>query len=327
MDSRIRRQPGLTRRTALAAAWSLGGAALAQTPDPPADPQEPVDPQVLGLTPNLMTRLMVEVVVSGEGPFLFVLDTGAGRTVLSQELAEALHLPAGPPVIVHGIVSAEAAPTVIVPTLRFADSFLRDLETPVFPRNRLFADGLLGVDVLGAYRIVFDAARRRIELSRSDRRYLAKMDRDGSLIRRGNLLRGRRRFGGLTVVRVEADDVPVSAFVDSGAQYSIGNIALLEAIETRRPDLRTQAIRTPIFGVIGQQLTGDLAFVPRLRIGSTVLQDTPVVFADVHAFRVWDLMDEPALVLGADLISRFRQVTVDFGRSELTFGRPLIRPN
>lgn len=302
---------------------ALGGAARAQTPDP----QEPVDPRTLGLTPNLMTRLMAEVSIGGEGPFQFVLDTGAGRTVLARELADALGLSPGPDVIVHGIVSAEPARTVITPTLRFADTFLRDVETPVFPRARLFADGLLGVDVLGAYRITFDAARRRVELARSDRRYLAKMDRDGSLIRRGNVLRGRRRFGGLTVIRIAADSVPVSAFVDSGAQYSIGNIALLDAIGVRRPDLRTQAIRTPIFGVTGQQLTGDLAFVPRLRIGSTTLRDTPVVFADVHAFRVWDLMEEPAMILGADLIGRFRDLTIDLGRAELTFGQPLIRPD
>src|SRR5690606_3967589 len=136
---------------------------------------------------------------------------------------------------------------------------------------------LLGVDVLSTYRITFDTARNRIGLTRSDRRYLAKMDEDGSLIRRGNVIRGRRRFGGLTVIRIEADGVRVSAFVDSGAQYSIGHLSLLDAIGTRRPDLRTPAIRTPIFGVTGQQLTGDLAFVPRLRIGATTLRDTPVV--------------------------------------------------
>lgn len=320
MDSQIRRRTGLTRRTALGGLCATGaGAAAAQV----SGSDEPVDPRTLGLTPNLMTRLMVEVFVGGAGPFLFVLDTGAGRTVLSRELADSLNLPAGPEVIVHGIVSAEPAPTVITPTLRFADSFLRDIETPVFPRSRLFADGLLGIDVLRAYRITFDTRRRRIELTRSDRSYLAKMDGDGSLIRRGNVLRGRRRFGGLTVIAIEADGVAVSAFVDSGAQYSIGNIALLDAVGARRPDLRTRAIRTPIFGVTGQQLNGDLAFVPRLRIGSTTLRDTPVVFADVHAFRVWDLMEEPAMILGADLIGRFRQVTIDFGLADLIFGYPL----
>ena len=50
-----------------------------------------------------------------------------------------------------------------------------------------------------------------------------------------------------------------------------------------------------------------------------------MLFADLHAFEVLELVGRPALLIGADLLYRFREVTLDFGRSRMAF-RGLRRP-
>ena len=172
---------------------AIARARAAQEAGPEGPP--PIDPTALQTLSNLVTRMAVPVQIAGQGPFLFVIDTGATRTTLSQELAESLNLPPGPEVVVHGVVSAERAATVVVPRLDFASSRMPDLIAPVFPRARLGVDGLLGVDVLGDYRLVFDMAGERVSLLRSPRvAYVQQMDVDISRLNRANELRGHREY-------------------------------------------------------------------------------------------------------------------------------------
>lgn len=333
---------GPTRRTALAglgASTALGPstvcarAFLNVSQDAPAaergsEPDEPppIDPTQLQTLSNLVTRMAVPVHIAGRGPFHFVLDTGATRTTLSRELADSLELAPGPEVIVHGVVTAERSPTVVVPRLDFAQSRIPNLIAPVFPRQRLGVDGLLGVDVLGDYRLVFDMAGEQVSLLRSPRAaYIQRMDVDVSRLNRANELYGHREYGQLTVTDVNADGVDVTAFIDSGAQHSIGNMALFNSIAVQRPTVRDQVWEAPIIGVTGQIMTGRLAYVRQLRLGSSRVQDLPVLFADLHAFTIWRLTETPALLMGADVLGMFRTVTMDYGRMRMVFGPRLAR--
>lgn len=322
----------LTKRsvlTGLAGAVLAPASALARTQategaGPEGPP--PIDPTALQTLSNLVTRMAVPVQIADQGPFHFVIDTGATRTTLSRELAERLNLPPGPEVVVHGVVSAERAATVIVPRLDFASSRMPDLVAPVFPRARLGVDGLLGVDVLGDYRLVFDMAGERVSLLRSPRvAYVQQMDVDISRLNRANELRGHREYGQLTVTDVAADGVDVTAFIDSGAQHSIGNMALFNSLAVQRPSLRDQVWETPIIGVTGQTTTGQLAYLRSLRLGSARVHDLPVLFADLHAFNVWRLTETPALLMGADILGMFRNVTMDYGQMRMVFGSRLAR--
>jgi len=42
-----------------------------------------------------------------------------------------------------------------------------------------------------------------------------------------------------------------------------------------------------------------------------------VTFADLHVFRVWGLADEPAIVLGMDVLGTSRGLLFDYRRGEL----------
>lgn len=305
--------------TGLGALAAFGSPALAQTAE-----QDPAPPEGLAPIPllaNLFTRVGAAVTINGYGPYTFVIDTGAGTTAIADTVAEQLQLPARDPLIVHGITAATQTGSVGVERLLLGGLGFRNLRCPVLPRDQLAADGLLGLDVLGRFRLGFDVVRRSATLSTRGVRVItggAAMT-TGTRIRRESLRSVRGRFGQLILTETLVDGVPTVAFVDSGAQYSIGNNALRQAVAARRPDGARFSRQIQLYGVTGQSLSADLARVDELRLGRSRLGATPLLFADLHCFRTLELADRPALLIGADLLGRFREVTLDFPGNTVSF--------
>lgn len=300
-----------------------GAAGLAATPvlaqeAAPSD-QPPIDEAALDVLPNLVTRMGVAVALNGTVGHHFVVDTGANRTAISAELAEALGLPPGPDVMVNGVTAAVATPTVRISQLNVGDSAFRNLLAPVIPRSRLGVDGLLGVDVLGRFAVTFDVRAGQLRLRR---RGAGLSYVDDTRLADQVTLAARQRFGQLTLVRVSADGVPVQAFIDSGSQYSIGNRALFNSVATRRPAINDRRWTVPVIGATGESVMGDLAVVEQIRMGGVTLNALPTIFCDLHAFRIWRMEDQPAMLFGADILRLFDSVTVDFPEREVRFGSP-----
>lgn len=262
---------------------------------------------------NLFTRVGAAVYINGRGPFVFIIDTGAGTTSVADTVADQLGLPAGDPMLVHGLTSAAVTRSVEVDRLRLNGLEFDNLRCPVFPRGQLGADGLLGLDVLGRFRLSFDVKNRTASLAvRGIRIIVGRDGRIGSLFQRDGMRSVRGRFGQLILTRVMVDGQSTAAFVDSGAQYSIGNQALRRAIETRRPMGARPPRSIPLYGVTGQSTNADLLRVDDVRMSTTHLGPTSLLFADLHSFEILGLADRPALLIGADLLSRFSEVSLDF---------------
>lgn len=303
-------------------AGGLGGVPLAAQEAPSEE-----DPQQIRLLINLFTRIGAAVTVNRNGPFTFVIDTGAGRTSIADRLADRLKLEPRPPVMVHGITEARITRSVAISRLQLGGLGFRDLTCPVFPHDQLGADGLIGLDVLGRFRLRFDVARRSASLTvRGASIVIGGDSQTGTRIPRDSLRATTGRFGQLMLTQVLADGQPTIAFIDSGAQYSIGNLALRQAISVQRRDGGRLGRAIPVYGVTGQSLSAELAQVDDLRLGTHRLGATPLLFADLHSFRILDLADRPALLIGADLLGRFREVTLDFPGDSVTFSG-LRRPS
>lgn len=308
--------------------------ALTQARTPPQDilpsacPAGQIDTDEDHLLANLLTRMATRTQLNGRAGFTFVIDTGAGRTAIARDVAEALGLPPGPEVLVHGVTSAERVSTVQLSRLNFGGRRFDSLTCPVFPRALLGADGLLGLDVLSRFELSFDLNRRTVKLTPSGSgvvtvsRTFTTPSRL-TYLRTGQARQGR--FGQLILVNTRAGDVPVEAFVDSGAQYSIGNLALLRATG-RQGDGGLAPLPVRVFGVTGQTLLAQPGQVRQLELARQMLGPTPLLFADLHAFRILDLIERPALLIGADILYRFRHVSLDFGNSRMTFGGLKRRP-
>jgi hypothetical protein len=293
--------------------------------EPTAPPPTPDGGAQLETAFDEARRMTVPVFINGRGPFSFVVDTGANRSVVSQELAAALSLPSEGQVEVHGIAGAEPAAMAGVRSFRVGETNSARLVLPALPRDKLGADGLLGVDVLKGRRVLLDFAQNRFEIAASS---------SGTEIGRQNNSRipstlepvrvaAQYRFGQLVILDAQVGEVRVSAFIDSGSQVTVGNIALRDAVVRRLPEFGVRLAPVPLISATGQTAMGEFAPLPTLRLGGLAVNQVMGIFADLHIFELWKLADRPAILIGIDVLRHFRDVTLDFGRKQVIFSPPL----
>ena len=167
---------------------------------------------------------------------------------------------------------------------------------------------MLGLGHLGGDRLTLDFKGSSIRIERAGRLW-----NDG----RDVVVRGRQVDGQLTLVDADIAGLRITAFIDSGAQSTVGNMAL-RALAGRKPAVGA-FYPTPIVSATGQTIDAELADLPNLRIGGVRLPNWPVAFADLHTFKMWNLIDRPAIQIGVDILSRFETVSLDFARNEVRF--------
>lgn len=255
------------------------------------------------------TRMAVDVAIDGRGPYRFVVDSGADRTVIGERLALALRLPAGPSVTLHGMAGASRRETALIAQLSVGGSVVADIAAPTLPERYLGARGLLGIDALRGQRLMLDFERQAITIE--DTRRPVKANADEIVVT------ARRRGGQLILTQARAGGVRIGAVVDTGSQLTIGNFALRDALFRRHePPPTTSAT---LVSVTGETLILPLAIVPEMRIGGIVMTNVPVAFADLPPFALFGLLEAPAMLLGTDLMGNFRRVSLDFGARKVRF--------
>lgn len=281
----------------------------------------------LGTGADLSGRITVPVRINGQGPFDFVVDTGANRTVLSTELAAALRLPSAGAASIHGIVGVEPAQTVMVDLLEVDAVRSRRLRAPTLARSRLGADGLLGVDVLRDRLVTLDFRRRELRINPSGRETLSSFDLRRAALARPPLPLGpakvavpaRYRFGQLIIVAADVRGRSVTAFLDSGAQSTVANSALRREAVGPNADPKAAPYAVPVLSATGQTAQGLVGELPQLRLGGMRLSGVIAVFADLHVFDIWGLADTPSILIGIDVMSQFNAIQLDYGRRQVVF--------
>jgi len=248
-------------------------------------------------------RMTVPVAIEGRGPYRFVVDTGAERTVISRELASELALQPGRTATVHSMTEVSRVPTVVIPGLRIGSRTVNDIHAPALARGDLGASGMLGVDSLRSQRVVFDFARQEMTISPS-------RGREGRWPEGSIVVTGRRLFGRLVLVDAEVEGTRVWVIVDSGSQVSVANSALRERLARRGRLGPTFPIR--LTSITGGEIDAEVGVAREIRIGGVDIRDLPIAFADVHPFHQLRLMDRPALLLGMDALQLFDRVSIDF---------------
>jgi predicted aspartyl protease len=300
--------PGLLGIVALA---GPGVAQQAPAPEiaapPPVSTAAPLDQQqaeTLSYVREADERMTVGVNIGGRGPFRFIVDTGAERTVISSELARTLALRPGRLTTVHSMTEVSQIETVVIPGLRVGNRTISDIHAPALSRANLGASGILGVDSLQHQRVTFDFQRREMTVSPSRRREEHWPDLNTVVVT------GRSLYGRLVLVDAAIDGQRVWVIIDTGSEVSVGNRALQVALARRNRLTSLTPIR--MISITGGQLTADYALARRIRIGGIDINNLPIAFADVHPFRQLHLTDRPALLLGMDALQLFRRVSVDF---------------
>jgi predicted aspartyl protease len=319
----------------LAAGGLLAGCAprLAAAPIQVAASEPSHDPDTARLQTggDANGRVTVPVEIEGQGPFDFVLDTGANSSVVSVELAARLGLRDGGPAQVHGIAGVEPAPTVLVHRLEADSIAMRDLRLPALLGERLGADGLLGVDVLRNRRVLMDFVRRRVTIgvarnaAAEPSAFELRQSSTGSSQELGRriVVPARYRFGQLIIIAADVAGRGVTAFVDSGSQSTVGNTALRRMVFEGAPaDPRATRYQVPVLSATGQTAQGELGRMPLLRVGGLDITGLTTVFSDLHVFDIWGLAKRPSLLLGMDILRRFNAIELNYARREVAFFLP-----
>lgn len=309
-------RPFLGPCLAAAAVLLTGGAAAQDNSSAPANLAiaDPVPVTTVATGHDGTSRITLPIHIDGKGPFPFVVDTGAERTVISRELAARLALPADGPVRINSIAGIAEVGTVIIPRLSYGHGERPSVKAPVLEGVDLGAQGLLGLDSLEDKRLVIDFRARRMQISDSQERVEGFDDPDAIVVR------ARSRFGQLILVDTQANGEKVHVILDTGTDTSIGNMALLHKLTRKR---KLDGLRPiELTGVTGQKMMGGWNIIGKVRIGGVSINNLAVVFADVSPFKQLGLDDKPALLLGMDVLRRFDRLAVDFGKRKVHFLLP-----
>ena len=304
----------------LLAANLAGSSAATTAVEPPIVPQTPnieaiapnlSDPstEVLALEEERNDRYLVPVMIKGAGPFNFMIDTGSQATAVTHQINEGLGLPQTGTATLVGMASRRPVNLVEVEEMSFGSHTVYDLLSPVLDRRNVGADGILGLDSLQDFRVLIDFREETIAVQD-----VSEIDnyRSGFEI----IVRARQELGQLLITDAVVEGVKATVIIDTGAQASIGNLALQERIRTNRAE---QVTTTDVNGV---ELTGDLALVRSLTIEGLTVTNVPLAFADAPAFEALGINDRPVIALGMQHLKIFDRIAIDFTRQRILFDVP-----
>jgi predicted aspartyl protease len=281
----------------------------------PAKPGAVSDADDVGIGRDRRDRMTVPISIDGKGPYDFLIDTGAERTVISAELAQKLALAQGISARMHSMSGVGNVETVIIPTLQVSKKSVTGIHAPALSAAHIGASGMLGIDSLQSQRVTFDFQRNKMTVVASKSR---ERDSDPNEI----VVRARSRLGRLVLVDASLDGQKLIVVLDTGSQVTIGNGALRRKLEAKGK--LGIAVPIELVSVTGGVISADYTRVKQVRLGGVHINDLPVAFADVHPFKQLDLADRPALLLGMDALRLFDRVSVDFANRKVRFMSPEI---
>lgn len=249
-------------------------------------------------------RVWAPVYINGQGPFKLVLDTGANRTAVIPALASRIGTPLeSGKVKVLGATGSSIMPAIRVESIEIGDLWLGDRHVAIVPDVFGGAEGVLGADGLSDKRVHIDFKNDRISILRSN-----------GVVRGHGFTRIPVKIwhGHLLMFDVKLAGVRTKAMLDTGAQATIGNTSLRAALAKR-----SQGVANTIIGVTLDAQQGETFVAPAVDIGGLTLSGMHVTFGDMYIFDAWKMTEDPALLIGMDIIGLLDSVIIDYKRREL----------
>jgi predicted aspartyl protease len=279
-------------------------------------PAAPPDNTLLYASPtrkDRVGRILAPVMINGQGPFRLIVDTGASYSSVSPQLAQTLGLvpSADSPFLVNGITGSAIVPSVPIDILQVGDLSFRSIRLPVIWAPVMAgADGILGAAGLREERIMVEFTRNRVTISRSSH---------GLAPRGFQRVHALLMSNGLLTLEVRVGGVRARAVVDTGAERSLGNQALRDALRHWQSGKKLPQF-TDVYGTTTDIAQGELGLAPTITVGPLKMIDVDLIYGDFHIFEVWKMRKEPALILGMDVLGSVSELGIDFRNQELYFG-------
>lgn len=264
--------------------------------------------EILKLQEDYHNRYTIPVTIDGAGPFDFMIDTGSQATAITDRVHNQLELEPSGTALIVGTASQQVVDTVEVGSLEIGERTIRNFSAPVLSRANVGADGILGLDSLQDMRVLIDFRNETIAVA----------DAPSTQSTRGYeiIVRARQKLGQLLITNADIDGVRTVVIVDTGAQGSLGNLALLEKLRERHAE---RVLATDVNGAV---LVGKMAIADSLTIQDMTFSNVAITYADTPAFEALGLKGVPALSLGMESLRLFDRVAIDFSRQRVMFDLP-----
>jgi predicted aspartyl protease len=251
-------------------------------------------------------RIWAPVLIDGKGPYRLVLDTGASRSAITTRAAQSLGgAPAVTNTVVTGFTGTAVVRTLHVSRMEVGELLIGPSDLPVLTDVFGGAQGVLGIEGLANKRIFADFLHDRLEIT------ISHGDRP---LHGFNVVPLTQTSQGLLFANVRVGSVRARAIIDTGAQSTVGNLALRHALMRTPP---RDATREEIIGVTLDVQKGDNLLAPDIDLGSLQVRGAHITFGDMYLFQHWKLTNDPCLTLGMDLLGSFDVLVIDYKRHEL----------
>jgi len=109
--------------------------------------------------------------------------------------------------------------------------------------------------------------------------------------------------------------IRTTAVIDSGAQATVGNLALREALARRRGE--KSQYDDAIIGVTEDIQQASRVRIPSIVAGDLIVRNAEIMFSDLHIFEHWQLLSKPAVIIGMDVLGTLDTLVIDYRRNEL----------
>ncbi|WP_423141591.1 retroviral-like aspartic protease family protein [Parablastomonas sp. CN1-191] len=254
-------------------------------------------------------RMTVPVRLSEHGPYRFLIDTGSMTTVLSRTVAANLAIATDPKkALLVGVAGSQMVDTVRINQLDLGRRSFYNLLAPLLEPEHIGADGILGLDSLQGQRVLLDFKRKLIAV-------------DDAKALGGNagfeiVVVARRRSGQLIMTHARLDGIDVDVVIDTGADTSIGNMALARTLARKRD------VATTLTSVTGQTVDARIGYARELAIDKIKFQNVAIAYAESPAFAALKLDKKPALLLGIRDLRALNRVAIDFSSRRILFDVP-----
>lgn len=305
----------MKRLTAYLPLVLLALAAPSMAQDVAQEPQEAIDPMVQEFAIDRSDRMTVQVQVNGSEAVPFIVDTGAERTVIANDLARKLALEAGPMLTLATISGKAQVNSFFIEKLTTAAVNLEGLEAPGLERSNLGAYGLLGIDSLEDSRVHLDFANQKMDVLPS-RKTRGKTKLENGMI----VVTAKKKAGRMIISSAKIDGMKIDIILDTGAQSSMANMALRNKL--RRRQRTVDYVPVKMKSVTGAIITGEFTQIKKIEVGGLMISDLPITFADNYAFTALGMQDRPAILLGMDAMQLFDRVLIDFSNRRVGFDLP-----
>jgi hypothetical protein len=255
-------------------------------------------------------RVVVPVTINNQGPFRFIVDTGANHSTIAPHLVKMLGLTPSEttPILVDGITGSGHVSYVTVDRLQAGALLLEGETLPVISAPTLAgADGILGAAGLTTNSLTIDFQHNRVSIGSNV----------GAAIRsQSTKIHAERLTYGLITLHTRMGGIRVLTVLDTGSERTLGNLALRDALHAK--DLPGAVVEvTTVYGATEEIETAEIRRAPTIVMESLRMTDVKVLYGDFHIFRVWEMSEKPAMIIGMDVLGTIPALGIDFAKHDI----------